>query len=95
MQTEPFRSPESERPAALYLRWAPMTQKRTRSASCGQFQPIHGAGHFDIGKNETNILTGFENGNRLVRIVLNEDSVSGLFKFFRDEFSDQDLIFDN
>ena len=34
----------------------------------GQFQPIHGAGHVDIGKNEVDILTGFENGDRLVGI---------------------------
>ena len=61
----------------------------------GQFQPIHGTGHVDIGKNEIDIPTGFENGDRLVGIVRNDDDVSGLCEFFCDEFPDQGLIFDN
>jgi hypothetical protein len=41
------------------------------------------------------ILTAFENGDRLVGIGCNDDGVSGFFEFFRDEFPDQGLIFDN
>src|SRR4249919_2406950 len=42
------------------------------SYGSGQFQPIDGAGHVDIGKNEMDILTGFENGDRLVGVVRND-----------------------
>ena len=72
-----------------------MNRRPPVSYGSGQFQPIDGAGHVDVSKNEVDILTGFENGDRLVGIGCNDDGVSGFFEFFRDEFPDQGLIFDN
>lgn len=72
-----------------------MNRRPPVSYRSGHFQPIHGAGHVDIGKNEVDILTDFENGYRLVGIFRNDDGASGVFEFFRDEFPDQGLIFHN
>jgi hypothetical protein len=60
-----------------------------------EFQSVHRARHIDIGEYEVDVLAGFENSDRLGGIVRNSDGVSGLFEFFRDEFPDQGLIFDN
>lgn len=42
----------------------------------GQFEAIHGTRHIDIGENEMNVLTGFKNGNGLIRVICDNNSVS-------------------
>lgn len=61
----------------------------------GQLQAIHRTGHVDVGENEVDILTGFENSDCLVCIDCNNDRISSLFEFFRDEVPDRGFIFDH
>ncbi len=62
------------------------------SYGSGQFQPVHGTGHVDVRENEVNVLTSFENGDRLISVIRNNYSITGLFEFFRDEFSNKRFI---
>jgi len=48
----------------------------------GQSQPVHAAGHVDVGKKQCDIATRFQEGNRFVRIPGLDRNEPGLLDDF-------------